>query len=169
MDKPLKAKDQDIKSLILVGLYQLKELEIPDHATVHETVAATLTLNKPWAKPLVNAVLRNYQRNQQELSKKLAESGPSSKYSCPLWLINEISIAWESKWQSILKANNQRPPLTVRVNIAKKSPEFPVQNDIVAKHDAQRFLIPYLIGLISYLLIAILIKAFKISDINLKY
>ena len=123
VDKPLKAKDQDIKSLILVGLYQLKELEIPDHATVHETVAATLTLNKPWAKPLVNAVLRNYQRNQQELSKKLAESGPSSKYSCPLWLINEISIAWESKWQSILKANNQRPPLTVRVNIAKKSPE----------------------------------------------
>ena len=65
--KPLKVKDQDVKNLILVGLYQLKELTIADHAVVNETVAGTLTLRKAWAKPLVNAVLRNYQRNQQEL------------------------------------------------------------------------------------------------------
>tara|TARA_B100001029_G_C15027533_1_gene434665 strand:+ start:182 stop:1477 length:1296 start_codon:yes stop_codon:yes gene_type:complete len=121
--KPLKGKDQDVKSLILVGLYQLKELKIADHAVVNETVAGALTLKKAWAKPLVNAVLRNYQRNQQELCRELAESAPSVKYSCPRWLINEISAAWGSKSQNILKGSNQRPPLTLRVNIAKKSRE----------------------------------------------
>ena len=133
--KPLKAKDQDVQNLILVGLYQLKELEIADHAAVNETVAGTLTLNKPWAKPLVNAVLRNYQRNQHKLSKELAESPPSSKYSCPSWLINEISIAWGPKSHSILKGYNQRPPLTLRVNIAKKSPEEIVS--VFSRHHIQ--------------------------------
>ena len=121
--KPIKEKDQDVKSLILVGLYQLKELNIADHAVVNETVAASTALNKPWAKPLINAVLRKYQRNQQKLTKELEQSTPDIRYSCPSWLLNEVNVAWKSKSQSILKGNNQRPPLTLRVNISKKSPE----------------------------------------------
>ena len=121
--KPIKEKDQDVKSLILVGLYQLKELNIADHAVVNETVAASTALNKPWAKPLINAVLRKYQRNQRKLTEELEQSTPDIRYSCPSWLLNEVNVAWKSKSQSILKGNNQRPPLTLRVNISKKSPE----------------------------------------------
>ena len=121
--KPIKEKDQDVKSLILIGLYQLKELSIADHAAVNETVAASTTLNKSWAKPLINAVLRKYQRNSQKLTEELERSSPDIKYSCPTWLLSEINVAWKSKSQSILKGNNQRPPLTLRVNISKKSPE----------------------------------------------
>ena len=112
-----------MKSLILIGLYQLKELSIADHAAVNETVAASTTLNKSWAKPLINAVLRKYQRNSQKLTEELERSSPDIKYSCPTWLLSEINVAWKSKSQSILKGNNQRPPLTLRVNISKKSPE----------------------------------------------
>ena len=121
--KPIKEKDEDVKSLILIGLYQLKELNIADHAVVNETVAASTALNKPWAKPLINAVLRKYQRNQRKLTEELNRSTPDIKYSCPTWLFNEINVAWNSKSQSILEGNNQRPPLTLRVNISKKSPE----------------------------------------------
>ena len=121
--KPIKEKDRDVKSLILVGLYQLKELNIADHAVVNETVAASTALNKPWAKPLINAVLRKYQRNQRKLTEELEQSTPDIRYSCPSWLLNEVNVAWKSKSQSILKGNNQRPPLTLRVNISKKSPE----------------------------------------------
>ena len=121
--KPIKEKDQDVKSLILIGLYQLKELNIADHAVVNETVAASTTLNKSWAKPLINAVLRKYQRNQRKLTEELDRSTPDIKYSCPTWLLNEVNVAWKSKSQSILEGNNQRPPLTLRVNISKKSPE----------------------------------------------
>ena len=48
--KPIKQKDQD-EEFDLIGLYQLKELNIADHAVVNETVAASTVLNKPWAKP----------------------------------------------------------------------------------------------------------------------
>lgn len=48
--------------------------------------------------------------------------------------------------------------------IAKKSPQFPIQNEIVAKHDAQRFLVPYLIGLISYLTNFDLFNTFKVLN-----
>src|SRR6266487_4620628 len=40
LEKPLKAKDQDIHSLLLVGLYQLTAMRVPPHAAVAETVAA---------------------------------------------------------------------------------------------------------------------------------
>ena len=48
--KPLKDKDRDVLMLILLGIYQLAETRIPDHAAVAETVAATRALKKPWAK-----------------------------------------------------------------------------------------------------------------------
>jgi len=58
LSKPLRAKDADVRCLIMVGLYQLIHLRVPDHASINETVAATQTLKKPWAKNLINALLR---------------------------------------------------------------------------------------------------------------
>jgi len=58
LDKPL--KDTDVKALALVGLYQLKFMRVKPHAAVSETVLAAR--KKPWAKSLINAVLRTYLR-----------------------------------------------------------------------------------------------------------
>ena len=58
--KPLKNKDNDIKSLLLAGIYQIKFIRSPAYATVSEDVEAARLLKKPWACKLVNAVLRNY-------------------------------------------------------------------------------------------------------------
>ena len=58
VDKPL--KDNEIKSLALVGLYQLQFMRVKAHAAVSETVLAAN--KKPWAKALLNAVLRRYLR-----------------------------------------------------------------------------------------------------------
>lgn len=110
LDKPLKAKDQDIHCLLLVGLYQLTEMRVPPHAAVAETVAAASDFKKIWAKNLVNAVLRNYQRRSAELNPD------SSDYSHPAWMIAKIKKAWPSEWEAILIANNQHPPFALRVN-----------------------------------------------------
>ena len=71
LDKPVKKKDGDIKCLLIVGIYQLKELSIPDHAVLNETVSATQELNKTCAKALVNAILRNYLRQKESLGKSI--------------------------------------------------------------------------------------------------
>ena len=68
--KPLRKKDNDINLLILIGLYQLSEMRIPDHAAVSETVKICIALKKDWARKLVNGVLRQFQRQQQQLAQK---------------------------------------------------------------------------------------------------
>jgi 16S rRNA (cytosine967-C5)-methyltransferase len=115
LEKPLKAKDLDVFSLLLVGLYQLIELRVPAYAAVAETVSAVNNLNKAWAKNLVNAVLRNYQRRAEDISAKLADNNVA-KYAHPQWMIGMLQKSWPEQWQEVLTANNQHPPFSLRVN-----------------------------------------------------
>ena len=71
LDRPLRRKDRDVHALLLLGLYQLGDTRIPDHAAVAETVAAAGDLGKPWARGLMNAVLRRYQREGADLEAAL--------------------------------------------------------------------------------------------------
>lgn len=121
---PLKQQDQDINALLLTGLYQLSFMRMPPHAAIHETVDATRTLQKPWATGLVNGVLRNFQRqinkapNDSSTSRKHDNSIKAliNEFSHPGWLIKKIRAAWPLHWEFILNANNQRPPMSLRVN-----------------------------------------------------
>ena len=115
LSKPLKSKDGDIQALLLIGIYQLRSLRIPDHAALSETVSACKLLNKSWASGLMNACLRNYQRQQQAMEKSIAEQ-PVSQYAHPAWLIEKYQNDWPELWQNILTANNQQPPMMLRVN-----------------------------------------------------
>jgi 16S rRNA (cytosine967-C5)-methyltransferase len=117
ISKPLKTKDYDVVLLILSGLYQLIEMRIPDHAAVSETVKVTKGLKKPWAKNLVNAILRNYQRQAETLTKQI-KNNEVAEFAHPQWWLNIIKKNWleEKRWQQILQANNQNPPMTLRVN-----------------------------------------------------
>ena len=48
LEKPLKAKDVDINCLMLMGIYQIRFMRIPDHAAVNESVKLTQKLKKKW-------------------------------------------------------------------------------------------------------------------------
>lgn len=120
MPKPLKAKDQDIYMLILLGLYQLAEMRLPDYAAVSETVSAATKFKKLWAKNLINGVLRNYQRQSQALLAAIVDDQVAT-YSHPEWMIKKLQQAYPEDWQAILNANNQHPPLALRVNQQKIS------------------------------------------------
>ena len=58
LKKAFKSRDADVHALLLIGLYQMRYMRVPDHAAVSETVAACRQLGKPWAGGLTNAVLR---------------------------------------------------------------------------------------------------------------
>ncbi len=116
--KPLKNKDSDIKALILVGLYQVHYLRVPDHAAINETVNGVKVLNKKWAVKLVNGVLRNFIRSEPLTLKNTADH-----YDHPEWLLKKIKSAWPSQWERILSNNNIKAPLTLRINQKKYSRE----------------------------------------------
>ncbi len=118
LDKPL--KDSEIKALALVGLYQLGHMRVKLHAAVSETVAATR--KKPWAKGLINALLRKYLREQDRLE-ALADQRPSAALSHPDWMIRQIEQDWPAQALSLLLENNRPPPMALRVNLAKISRE----------------------------------------------
>lgn len=111
--KPLKPKDSDINALLLLGLYQLYAMRLPGHAAVNTTVAATSTLGKGWAKKLCNAVLRRYQREASDLT---AQLDPAASAAHPQWLYKALGQQWPDHRQHIIDANNNRPPMTLRVN-----------------------------------------------------
>ena len=71
VEKPLKKKDRLLKHLIIIGLYQLIYMRIPDHAVVSETVETCIEINMAWAKGLVNAVLRRYTREAKKINLKI--------------------------------------------------------------------------------------------------
>lgn len=118
LDKPL--KDSGVKALALVGLYQLKYMRVKAHAAVSETVLATR--KKPWAKSLINAVLRTYLREQERLEQK-ADSFRVAAVSHPAWLIKRIEQDWPQQAQQILLENNRQPPMVLRVNLSQTSRE----------------------------------------------
>jgi 16S rRNA (cytosine967-C5)-methyltransferase len=122
LEKGLNERDQDVFALLLVGLYQLKDMRIPAYAAVAETVSAVNDLQKTWAKGLVNAVLRNYQRRADELHRQLA-ADPLVDFEHPAWMIGKIKKAWPTHWETILDANNEHPPFALRVNQQRQSRE----------------------------------------------
>jgi 16S rRNA (cytosine967-C5)-methyltransferase len=120
LDKPLKAKDQDVYALLLVGLYQLQFMRVARHAAVQETVEAATALKKPWAKNLLNACLRAALREAARAQAAIA-ANPSAAFSHPAWLLEEIKHQWPENWAAILVANNERPPMVLRVNRLRQS------------------------------------------------
>ena len=110
LNKPLRARDRDIYWLLLVGLYQIRHSRIPDHAAVSESVAATRSLKKNWASGMVNGVLRRLSRAGAP------ELADDQGLAHPGWLLQQLQADWPGSWAQMASANNERPPMTLRVN-----------------------------------------------------
>ena len=118
LDKKLKKKDSDVKALILIGLYQLDHMRTPAHAAVSASVESCKELKKTWAKNLVNAVLRRYQREHDKFPELIAND-ESANNEHPAWLVESLIDEYPQHWQSIIKENNLPPPMSLRVNLRK--------------------------------------------------
>ena len=114
LEKPI--KDQEVKALALIGLYQLQSMRVKDHAAVSETVSAAN--KKKWAKSLLNAVLRRYIRERQALDEAALKDSIAA-YSHPRWIIKLLQQDWQEQAAQILFENNQPPPMALRVNLAR--------------------------------------------------
>ena len=121
VEKPLREKDLEIQGLIACGIYQLMHMRTSEHAVVNETVAATKGLNRVWAKGLVNAVLRTFQREKASL---LQEQLDNSVFQTahPKWLLKKLEQAWSPDLAAkIVSGNNERGPMTLRVNTLRQT------------------------------------------------
>lgn len=131
LERPLRARDLDVKLVVMLGFYQLLHTRIPPHAAVAETVALARRRSKPWATSLVNAVLRRFQRDRESLVAATLES-EVARYAHPRWLIRALRADWPEHADAVLEAGNQRAPLTLRVNRLRTSRD--AYRELLAEH-----------------------------------
>ena len=122
LERRIRERDRDLHLLLLVGLYQLIYMSVPAYAAVAETVATADMQGKPWAKGLLNGVLRRFIREQDRVL-AAADQEEQAAFAHPSWLVAAIRDRWPQDWHQILTANNERPPMTLRVNRQRISPE----------------------------------------------
>ncbi len=106
--------DQRITYLLLVALYQLEYSKAAQHAVVDHAVRSADILN-PKIRGLVNAILRNFLRNEAELLAQAALKD-EGRYSHPQWWIDELRAQHGEQAAAILATGNGHPPMTLRVN-----------------------------------------------------
>ncbi|HFZ8996869.1 TPA: 16S rRNA (cytosine(967)-C(5))-methyltransferase RsmB [Citrobacter freundii] len=114
MSRPMTGKQRTIHYLIMVGFYQLLYTRVPPHAALAETVEGAVAIKRPQLKGLINGVLRQFQRQQEPLLAEFASS--DARFLHPSWLLKRLQKAYPAQWESIIAANNQRPPMWLRVN-----------------------------------------------------
>ncbi len=136
LQSPMKAKDSDVHALLMVGLFQLIYMRLPDYAAVTETVNATAKLNKPWSRGFVNAIMRSYQREHARIENAIADD-EEALYAHPDWWIRLTKHAWPAVWQDILHENNEHPPFALRIDTVKTSRESYLQTLQDASIEAQ--------------------------------
>lgn len=136
LEKPL--TDERIHALLLVAVFQLLHDKADSFTVVNQAVHAVSQLKRPapksWAKGLVNAILRNFLRQRDQLATRLKVSEVST-YSYPQWWINKLKIQYPDHWQSMLETGNQHPPMTLRVNTQKISMQDYLQ--LLARQDIE--------------------------------
>ena len=123
--KPGKKISLTLRVILRMGIYQLLELDrIPPRAAVNESTLQARRMLTPAVAGMVNGLLRKVSSERNELLREpddgIHELG--NYYSHPEWLVERLICQFgPARTKSILKFNNSRPSLLLRVNTGKIS------------------------------------------------
>lgn len=108
MQRPLGAREDELRALLLVGFAQLDALDLPAHAALSATVDAARAMGRERQAGMVNALLRRAQR----------EGIPArpARDAFPDWLAAKIEQDWPEQADAVFSASLQPAPLWLRVN-----------------------------------------------------
>ena len=119
VDRPLDRLDPAVRNWLRLGLYQIRELRVPSHAAVNESVNGARRSAGAGGARMVNAVLRRAVR-QPPLEFPRFEDDPAAYLatygSHPRWLVDR----WLSRWSprevlGLVEVGNHPPVVTARL------------------------------------------------------
>lgn len=122
LDKPIRRQEPVVHALLVTALVQLEVLELASYAAVAATVDAVRELRRPRLAGLANAVLRRWLRERESLLAAL-DAEPATRHAHPAWLVRAIEHDWPEAAGDVLAAANREPPLMLRVNRRRATPE----------------------------------------------
>ncbi len=114
--------DELVQALLWCALYALDTGRYADYTVVDQTVRACSLLERWSAKGYVNGVLRTWLRERAMLETRIG-GGEESRYQHPQWWIERVRRDHPQEWAQILAAGNAHPPMSLRVNARRSSPQ----------------------------------------------
>jgi len=121
--------ERAVITILRMGAYQLLFMDrVPARAAVDESVKLAKGMKKHDAAPFINGILRGIAEQRKEISYPDLQTDPlhhiATLYSHPLWMVRRWVDQWGAEETIVLcHADNQIPPLTIRVNTLKGSRE----------------------------------------------
>ncbi len=110
----------EVRALLVVGAHQVEYSRNAPEATVHVAVDATRILGQGRTSGLVNAVLRRFVSEKATLLGRV-DRNLAGRTAHPQWLVTLLEQAWPDRHESMLAANNEHPPLVLRVDLTRSS------------------------------------------------
>lgn len=121
--KPISKIEPVTYESLSIAIYQIMFLDrIPDSAAVNESVNIVKASKERYNASFVNAVLRNFLREEVKLPEGSDSQSLSIKYSCPEWIVKSFTNDYGvDNTVSILEDSLKTPPIVLRVNNTKIS------------------------------------------------
>jgi 16S rRNA (cytosine967-C5)-methyltransferase len=125
--------ERTILAILRMGAYQILFMDrVPAAAAVDESVKLAKGMRKKETTAFVNGILRGIAEGRKEITYPDPQTNPieyiAAFHSYPAWLVKRwIAQMGREETIALCEANNQFPPLTVRVNTLKASREEVMQ------------------------------------------
>jgi 16S rRNA (cytosine967-C5)-methyltransferase len=116
--RPEAQTDARLRALLVTAVHQIEYSHHPPATTVAAAVDAARLLGLDRAAGFVNAILRRYLR-EREARLAAVDRDLAARTAHPDWLVTELKAAWPDALEPILKANNEHPPLCLRVDTGR--------------------------------------------------
>jgi 16S rRNA (cytosine967-C5)-methyltransferase len=125
-----------VRVLLIAAAHQIGYSRNAPEATVHASVDAARLLDAPRSSGLVNAVLRRFVAERATLLAQVDQS-LAARTAHPVWLTEWICAAWGDAGARVLAANNEHPPMTLRVDLTRTSVDAYLSQLSAASIDAR--------------------------------
>jgi len=117
VSRPFDELSPRLAALLVTTAHQVEYSRGAAEAQVHLAVDASRVLGEGRASGVVNAVFRKFVAQRAELL-AAADADPARRHAHPEWLVAAIRTAWGELADGILEANNQHPPMVLRLDPA---------------------------------------------------
>jgi 16S rRNA (cytosine967-C5)-methyltransferase len=120
--KPGQRMAPQVAAVLTVALHQIEYSRARPESVVNIAVDAVRALGHGNASGFTNALLRRYLRERDELLKRIDRS-EAARVAHPRWLLRVLGAVWPQQAAGIIEADNESPPLTLRVNLTRSTRE----------------------------------------------
>ena len=118
--RPIEKMDSIVVNILRAGIYQLAYMDlVPDNAAVNESVKLAKKFGKTSAAGMVNAVLRNFIRQEKKIYEGNVDNvkAMSIVYSCPEGLVKSLTNDYGKEFAFHFLAHSlERPAVCLRRN-----------------------------------------------------